>query len=77
MSDDARLLLDVWEVVRDHLPPAKREVAAIALMRVFADHGYDARDLAAVKDEDEDLDVAFEEVFSDPETDVEDTEEDH
>jgi hypothetical protein len=63
MSSEAELVIDVWEVVRDHLSASKRADIARDMLYVFADFGFTATDLAEIVEEDPDLTAAYEEVF--------------
>lgn len=63
MSAEVQLVIDVWEAVRDHLPPNRRVEAAFGIMRALAEYGLEAADLGDVEDEDADLAEAFGEVF--------------
>jgi hypothetical protein len=71
MSNEAQLILDVWEAVRDHIPHAKRTPIAQDLLVAFSEYGFEGADCSTIVDEDPDLAAAFEEVF----LDIEDEEE--
>lgn len=60
-NDTARFATDLWEAIREYLPPKKGD-AALAFLQVFADHGHDSADLTDVQDDD-DLAGAYAEVF--------------
>ncbi len=74
-SPESRLLLDVWDAVRELVPPPKREEASLAILRAFVDHGCDAHDLAEAKEDDEDLAIAFDDLFGTDEEEKETDEE--
>jgi hypothetical protein len=63
MSSEAQVILDVWEVVRDHLPHGKRATIAQDILHAFQEYGFEGADCATIVDEDPDLAAAFEEVF--------------
>ena len=75
MSNEAELVIGVWEAVRDVLPHNKRADIARDLLYAFADFGFEATELVSIADEDPDLSEAFEEVFPPPEFDEEEYEE--
>lgn len=65
MSNEAQVILDVWEAVRDHLPHGKRALIAQEVLYAFEEYGFEASDCASVVDEDPDLATAFGQVFAD------------
>ena len=71
MSNEAQVILDVWEAVRDHIPHAKRSAIAQDVLIAFSEYGFDAADCASIVDEDPDLAAAYEEVYLDGEEDDE------
>jgi hypothetical protein len=72
LTNEAELVVSVWEVIRDSVPHNKRADIARDLLYVFSDYGFEPAELASVVDEDPDLAEAFEEVF--PSTDLDDEE---
>jgi len=73
---DSQLILDIWDVVRDYTPVAKRAECALGIMRAFYDYGFESREIIDIVDEDDDLHQAFYEVYHDGEhPDVDDVEE--
>lgn len=64
---DTQLLLDIWEVVREHLSASKRTDVSVGIMRAFLDNGTEDADIAKVADEDRDLEAAYIEVYHDGE----------
>jgi len=72
MTNEAELVVSVWEVIRDNVPHGKRPDVARDLLYVFADYGFEPGELASVIDEDPDLADAFEDVF--PPTDLDEEE---
>jgi hypothetical protein len=65
MSNEATLVLDVWEAVRDHIPHPKRAVIAQDILTAFEEYGFEASDISTIVDEDPSLADAFREVFPD------------
>lgn len=63
MSSEAQVILDVWEVIRDHLPHNKRAAIAQDLLYAFQEYGFEGEECATIVDEDPDLALAFDEVF--------------
>lgn len=64
MSLDSGLLLEVWEVIQDHLPNSKREEMARRLVHVFAEHGMDRDDFYDIKGEDDNIDTAIDSLYT-------------
>ena len=56
MRDDNEMIVEVWEVIRDVVPAAKREDAALRLLKVFEEHGFDINE---IEGEDSILDEAL------------------
>jgi len=67
MNNDAQLVIDVWEAVRDNLPANKRSDTALAILRAFQSYGFEDRDIELIVDEDDDLEEAFYVVYHDGE----------
>lgn len=76
MSMSAGLLLEVWEVIQDHLPNNKREDMARKLVHIFSEHGMDRDDFMNIKGEDDNIDSAIDSVYTgeeeEPDLDYED-----
>jgi hypothetical protein len=56
MRDDNEIIVEVWEVIRDVVPVAKREDAALRLLKVFEENGFDINE---IEGEDSILDEAL------------------
>lgn len=56
MRHDNEMIVEVWEVIRDVVPAAKREDAALRLLKVFEDNGFD---IGEIEGEDAILDEAL------------------
>lgn len=67
MKRESALVIEIWELVRDLTPPAKRGEIATGLLRAFEEYGLDRRDLQDVVDEDAYMSRAFREVFDEEE----------
>jgi hypothetical protein len=63
MKNESNLVLEVWDMVRDHIPVSKRQEIAIGVVRSFEEYGMDAKDLADIVDEELYLTRAYYEVF--------------
>lgn len=76
MNSESRLVLEVWDSVRDFIPAAKRTDIAQALLRSFEEYGVDPGDFADLKGEDKNLEEAFETLYGeDPEAEYVDYDE--
>lgn len=70
--NDAQLVMDIWETVRDHLSSAgRRAEVARGIMRAVREYGIEEDDVASVADEDDDLKDALAEVYGDGDGDGE------
>lgn len=56
MRDDNDMIVEIWEVIRDVVPAAKREDAALRLLKVFEENGFDINE---IEGEDSILDEAL------------------
>ncbi|RYF11251.1 MAG: hypothetical protein EOO77_19785 [Oxalobacteraceae bacterium] len=63
MNSESQLAIELWDVIRDQIQPARRLETAISFMRAFEDFGMEARDLQDVLDEDVYLTRAYREVY--------------
>lgn len=45
MRDDNEMIVEVWEVIRDVVPTAKREDTALRLLKVFEENGFDINEI--------------------------------
>lgn len=63
MRSESKLALEIWDLVRDQIAPARRQEIAAALLQAFEEFGFEDRDLQDVVDEDAHLTRAFYEVF--------------
>jgi len=60
ITDDT--LLDLWEFFADYIPVGKKNDTAVKFLRVFMEHGVDIDDLKALRDEDDNIDYALDEI---------------
>lgn len=72
MNNESNLVLELWELVRDQLPSARRHDVAVGLFRAVAEYGFEARDLEDLLDEEPLLARAYREVFEDDESEDDD-----
>lgn len=63
MRSESKLTLEIWELVREQIAPARRQDIATSLLQAFEEFGFEDRDLQDVIDEDPHLTRAFHEVF--------------
>jgi hypothetical protein len=59
MNSESRLILEVWESVRDFVPAPKRPDIAEQMLRRFEEYGFDPGDYADLVGEDKYLEEAF------------------
>lgn len=71
MSNEAQVILDVWEAVRDHLPHGKRAAVAQDIVYAFQEYGFESGDCGSIVDEDPDLAAAFADIFTEDDDDEE------
>ena len=75
-TDEAELVIAVWDIVRDRIPHDKRSDVARDLIYAFQSYGFDRTDLMPIVDEDPDLTDAYEEVFQETESEEDEIDED-
>lgn len=71
MNSESKVVAELWDLVRDHIPANRRLEIAISFLRAFEEFGFDQRDMQDILDEDKHLAHAFHDVFE-----VEEEEED-
>lgn len=69
MTNENKLVLEIWECVRDNLPSARREDIAAQLLRLFEEYGFDI-DLADLEGEDSYLDKVIESLKDEDEQEI-------
>lgn len=76
MQRESHLILEVWDEVRDFIPPTKRVEVATAILLHMQDYGMEPQDMAEIVDEDPYLTHAFYDLFAEEELEREDELED-
>ena len=72
IKSESNLVIEVWEQVRDYLPAARRQEAAVGIIRAFVEFGFDKEDFSDIIDEDDVLTAAFNEAFDEGEDEDQD-----
>lgn len=67
MNSESKVVAEIWDLVRDSLPSARRLEIAIAILRSFEEYGFDSRDMQDILDEDVYLCRAFADLYGDDE----------
>ena len=71
MNIESKLILEIWESVRDAIPPAKRIDVAQQHLRFFEEYGFEIEEMSDILGEDKVLDEAFKTLYEeDEEADV-------
>jgi glycine cleavage system regulatory protein len=65
MQIDAKTVAELWETIKDYVNANKREELITAILQLLVDNDVEIEDLEELKDVDDDLDSALEEVFDD------------
>jgi hypothetical protein len=65
MDTDGTIILDLWELIVEHIPNNKREDVANKVVKIFADAGFEDADFDAVRGEDSYLDAAIDNIKED------------
>lgn len=65
MELDAKTVADLWETVKEYVPVNKREELALAFITVLVDNDVEISDYEDLKDVDDDLESAIDELFDD------------
>lgn len=64
MNSETRLIMELWEGVRDTIPAPKRVDIAMQWLRSFEEYGIDNSDFADVVGEDKYLEEAYNALFA-------------
>ena len=67
MNSESKVIAEIWDLVRDHIPSSRRLEIAIAILRSFEEYGFDSRDMQDILDEDVYLSRAFADLYGDDE----------
>ena len=65
MEISDRALLEIWEMFSDYIPPGKKNDAAVKFLHIFIEHDVELDELEDIREEDEHLDYALDELSSD------------
>lgn len=63
METNGAVVLEIWELIVEHLPSAKREEVANKVVKIFSDYGVEQADFESVKGEDSHLDAAIDNIY--------------
>ncbi len=69
MDTDGTIILDLWELIVEHIPNNKREDVANKVIKIFADAGFESSDFETVRGEDSYLDAAIDNIKEDVDED--------
>lgn len=72
MEIEAELVAELWNTIRDYVPVNKRKDLITSILEILVDNEVEINDLDEIKNVDDDLDEAIEEVFEQEETEEED-----
>lgn len=72
MKSESNLVLEVWELMREQVPQARRGEISISLLRCFEEYGFESSDMADILDEDEHLTSAYRAIFGGGDSEEED-----
>jgi hypothetical protein len=72
MNSESKVVAELWDLVRDHIPASRRLEIAISFLQKFEEYGFDPRDMQDIIDEDVYLRRAFVDLFEDEEENEED-----
>ena len=65
MTPETRLVLEIWDSVRDFIPNNKRFDVAEIILKAMVEYGMEPNDFAEVIDEDNDLAEVYELLYGD------------
>lgn len=65
MDVNGTVVLDLWELLVEYIPTAKKEDVANKIIMMFADAGLDENDFNTIRGEDNHLDSAIDNYFGD------------
>ena len=75
MNSEAKLVLELWDLVRDFIPSGRRTELAISVLRSFEEYGFDDKDIQDIVDEDVYLARAYSDLYGSDEDDHEEDDE--
>jgi hypothetical protein len=72
MENNANLLLEVWDLLKDYVHVKEKEDSAIRLIQIFEGYGLGPNDLMDIRGEDKDIDHALDIVYPDSDEEYKD-----
>lgn len=63
MTISTTMILDIWELLSEYVPTAKKEDAANKLLIILDNYSVDSRDLQSIHGEDPHLDAAIKHLY--------------
>lgn len=72
MKVESNLVLEIWDLIRDQIPAARRLDTAISVLRAFEEYGFDEKDLQDIVDEEPYLTRAYYDLFAIEQSEEED-----
>ena len=63
MTINTTMILDIWDLLSEYVPTAKKEDAANKLLIVLDNYSIDSRDLQSIHGEDQHLDAAIKHLY--------------
>lgn len=73
MKRESRLAIELWDMLREHVPTGKRREAALTLLTALQDYGMERDELCDVVDDDVHLIYAFYDLFGEEDEDKDDS----
>jgi hypothetical protein len=67
-----RTVLEIWELFTDYIQPGKKNDAAVRYLRIFLEQDIELGDLEDLREEDEHIDYALDELKNDLDEDYAD-----
>lgn len=61
--ETASLIIELWDIVRENIPNAKRGEVAYGIVRAFEEFGYEGKDISDICDEDKHLAQAYIDIY--------------
>jgi hypothetical protein len=75
MNSEVQLIVEIWDLMRDTVLPARRLETAIQVLRAFEEYGFEPETLKDVMDEDRYLQRAYEDLYDETEDEQSDDDE--
>jgi hypothetical protein len=67
MKSESKVIAELWDLVRDHIPVARRLETAISFLRIFEEYGFEDKDMQDIVDEDKVLARAYDDLYGNDE----------